>query len=585
MTFVYAGVKIVAKKYEEEYSMKKIISVFLSVLMLIGCCSVAASAAGDELIITVANDLHYNLTQSQQTSYKGNKVNEDFAHIGNATRLPHEAVAIVKAFLKDVAANESEYLIIPGDITDAGSAAEVAAIVALFREFEKQSGKKIYVVPGNHDVLKRSKAQFMADYAEFGYNQAVEVDSKSASYTVDLNDEYRLIAIDSTNEGDGQHTVFEERLQWIAQQGEKAKADGKKLIGMHHHNLLQHMIVADIVHPNSVVMAKSQSAAEVYAKAGIKYVFTAHTHDHDIAAYTAQDGTVIYDAVTGSLNALGSLYRVVTFGDEVKIETRSVDTIDVSLLPGCISDNAKAVAEKNFFEYQTIATNLSYSLVFNNYTTAKALKGLLKLEDENMNAIIDAVAGRLNEALNMPFAKADEAEEGKSIESIISEYDLTIPETDYKNVIDVAVAIYQAHNMGDERLPAYSEEIVLITRGVGAVLGYALEEVSGEDYATVLSFITKLAGVEIPVNFLIYAGDGMTRFEGIEVLMSTVLLPLLTEFANDDAPADRNVTLPGYAELVEEEKELTFFEKLINFFKMIIDTVKTVFTFLPFFEK
>lgn len=165
MSFGYTDVKIVAKELKEDNSMKKILSVFLAALMLASCCSVAASAAGDELIVTVANDLHYNLTQSQQTSYKGNKVNEDFAHVGNATRLPHEAVAIVKAFLKDVAANESEYLIIPGDITDAGSAAEVAAIVALFREFEKQSGKKIYVVPGNHDVLKRSKAQFMADYA------------------------------------------------------------------------------------------------------------------------------------------------------------------------------------------------------------------------------------------------------------------------------------------------------------------------------------------------------------------------------------------------------------------------------------
>ena len=565
--------------------MKKIISVFLSVLMLIGCCSVAASAAGDELIITVANDLHYNLTQSQQTSYKGNKVNEDFAHVGNATRLPHEAVAIVKAFLKDVAANESEYLIIPGDITDAGSAAEVAAIVALFREFEKQSGKKIYVVPGNHDVLKRSKAQFMADYAEFGYNQAKYRDTKSASYVVDLNDEYRLIVIDSTTEGTGAHSVYEERLQWIAEQGELAKKEGKKLIGTQHQNLIEHMIMSNLVQPNGVVSAKSKNAPEVYAKAGIKYVFTGHTHDHDIAAYTAEDGTVIYDVVTGSLNGLGSFYRVVTFGDEVKIETRGVDKIDVADLPACISDNAKAIAAEDFYKYQEIATNLSYALVFDSYTTAKGLKSFLKLDDENMNAVIDAVAGRLNEALNMPFAKADEAEEGKSIESIIGKYDLTIPETEYKNIIDVAVTIYQAHNLGDENFPAYSEEIVLATRGIGAALGYALEDVSGEDYARVMSFITKLAGVEIPVDFLIYAGNGMTRFEGIEVLMTTVLLPLVTEFANDDAPGDRNVTLPGYAELVEEEKELTFFEKLINFFKMIIDTVKTVFTFLPFFEK
>ena len=425
----------------------------------------------------------------------------------------------------------------------------------------------------------------MADYADFGYNEAKEKDTKSASYVVDLNDEYRLIAIDSTTEGSGAHSVYEERLSWIAEQGEKAKADGKKLIGMHHQNFLDHMLMSNLVQPNGVVSAKSKNAPEVYAKAGIKYVFTGHTHDHDITAYTEEDGTVIYDAVPGSLYALVSFYRVVTFGDTVKFETKSVDKIDVSTLPGCISDNAKAIAQEDFYKYQEISTNLSYYLVFNHYTQPQRLSSFLNVDDPEMKAIIDKVTVKLNEALNMPFAKADETEEGKSIESIIGQYDLTIPETEYKNILELAVTIHQAHNLGDESYPAYSDEVILITRGIGAALGYTLSDVSGEDYARVMSFITKLAGVEIPVDFLIYAGNGMTRFEGIEVLMTTVLLPLVTEFANDDAPGDRNVTLPGYAELVEAEKELTFFEKLINFFKMIIDTVKTVFTFFPFFGK
>ena len=551
--------------------------------MLFGMCGVAASAA-DELVITVANDLHYNVTYTTMASHKANSLNEDFAHIGLDTRLPHEAKAIIDAFAEQVKASDSDFLIIPGDITDRGKPEEVAYMVALLSEIEA-SGTEVYVVPGNHDVVERSKADFMADYAAFGYSQALEIDDKSASYVVDLNDEYRLIAIDSTTEGTGAHSVYEERLQWIAEQGEKAKADGKKLIGMHHQNFLDHMLMSNLVQPNGVVTAKSTGAKEVYAKAGIKYVFTGHTHDHDIASYTAEDGTVIYDAVTGSLNALGSLYRVVTFGDEVKFETKSVDKIDVSTLPACIGDNAKAVAERDFFEYQTIATNLSYYLVFNYYTQPDRLVGFLNIEDESMRALVKKVAVKLNEALNMPFAKADEAEAGKSIESIIGQYDLTIPETDYKNVFEVAVVIYQGHNMGDESFPAYSDEVVLVTRGIGAALGYALSDVSGEDYARVMSFITKLVGVEIPVDFLIYAGDGVSRFEGIEVLMTTVLLPLVVEFANDDAPGDHNVTLPGYAELVEEPEELTFFEKVMNFFKMIFDAIRTAFTFLPFFSK
>ncbi len=562
--------------------MKKIVSVLLAVLMLFSLCSVAVSAAeADELMITVANDLHYNVTYTTMQSHKANNINADFAHVGLDTRLPHEAKAIIDAFVEQVKSSDTDYLIIPGDITDRGRVAEVEYMVALFKEIEAE-GIKVFVVPGNHDVVERNKAQFMIDYADFGYNEALEKDTKSASYVVDLNDEYRLIAIDSTTEGTGAHSVYEERLQWIAEQGEKAKADGKKLIGMHHQNLLEHMIMSNLVQPNGVVSAKSTNAPEVYAQAGIKYVFTGHTHDHDIASYTAADGTVIYDAVTGSLNALGSYYRVVTFGDEVKFETKSVDKIDVAVLPACISDNAKAIAAEDFYKYQEIATNLSYYLVFDYYTTPDRLVSFLNIEDENMKALIKKVAVKLHEGLNMPFAAADEVEEGKSIESLIGQYDLTIPATEYKNLLELAVTIYQAHNLGDEKLPAYSDDAVLITRGLGAVLGYALSDVSGEDYARVLTFITKLVGVEIPVDFFKYAGDAFTRFEGIEVLITTVLLPLVVEFANDDAPGDCNVTLPGYAELVEEEVELTFFQKLINFFKTIFDTIRTVFTFLPF---
>ena len=86
--------------------MKKIISVFLSVLMLFGLCSVAASAAeADELVITVANDLHYNTTYTALSSHKANSLNEDFAHVGLDTRLPYEAKAIINAFVEQVKAS------------------------------------------------------------------------------------------------------------------------------------------------------------------------------------------------------------------------------------------------------------------------------------------------------------------------------------------------------------------------------------------------------------------------------------------------------------------------------------------------
>ena len=71
---------------------------------------------------------------------------------------------------------------------------------------------------------------------------------------------------------------------------------------------------------------------------------------------------------------------------------------------------------------------------------------------------------------------------------------------------------------------------------------------------------------------------------GAEIFVTTAILPLVAEFTTDQGPADNNVVLPGYAELIENN-EPTFFEKLLSFFKMIYETVRTLFAFLPAWDK
>ena len=155
---------------------------------------------------------------------------------------------------------------------------------------------------------------------------------------------------------------------------------------------------------------------------------------------------------------------------------------------------------------------------------------------------------------------------------------------DYKNMLDLAITFYQAHCVGDQYIPAYSDEMVLLTRGLAAVISYTLEDVSAEEYAKILTFLTDLLGIDIPVDFLSYAGSSVKRFEGVEIFLTTALIPVITEFSVDKAPADNNVTLPGYAEL-QENTEVSFLEKIINFFKKIFDAFRTMVAFLPFFNK
>ena len=180
----------------------------------------------------------------------------------------------------------------------------------------------------------------------------------------------------------------------------------------------------------------------------------------------------------------------------------------------------------------------------------------------------------------MPTYTEDETETGVSVESILAEYDVTIPDTKYETLADLVVEVYEKHIMGDENLQSFSKEVVLASKGIGALLMYVLNDVTSEEYAKALTFVCSLIKADVPANLIDYASDVISRFEGIELIVSTAVLPLILEITVDDAPADLNVTLPGYAELIEPEAELTFWEKVQSFFIKIFSFIMSLFAFI-----
>ena len=571
--------------------MKRVISIILALSLIFGVFVITSVAADEGITVTVANDIHYNSYYTKETKGKHNSVNADFAHVLSDDKMTQEGLAVIEAFLEEAGKNESDYLIIPGDMADRGLIEEAKKVAELLGNFEETYGKQVYVVPGNHDLVgETSVAEFREIYAEFGYGEAIAKHDKTASYVVELADGYRLLAIDSNTPGTGKHGINGELVSWVTEQCNKAKADGKKMFAMMHHNLLEHFILSSTLHSGGVVGTKVAGFADALAKGGVKYIFTGHTHDTDIAMYTADDGSVIYDVVTATLLTYTCPYRVVSFRKNVKIETRGITEIDVSKLPAAVGDNARALAEEDFTEYTRICTKVGLEAFFINTINGRYLKNIAKLEDENMSALIERVGDKLAEALNMPIEKADETEEGMSIESLAQKYDyeIAIPDTDYKSLTDLAITFYMAHNLGDENIPTYSDEVIIIQRGVAAALAYALSDVNAEEYAFVMSFLLTLADVNISVDFLKYAGDAVKRMEGIEIYVTLVLVPLISGFSLDEAPSDLNVTLPGYDVAADDPEaadpkgeNLTVWEKILAFFDKIFAAVKTIFAFLP----
>lgn len=560
--------------------MKKVLSVFLCMLLMLSLCTPAFAAEGsDELKVTVANDLHYNLKYSFADSVKKhNSISEDYAHISSTGKLLYETAAIIEAFLEKAKANDSDVVLLPGDLVELGTVEEHIAFAAILNEFEQTSGKHIYVIPGNHDFLKTTPAQFVALYNNFGYSEALAMDTASYSYTVDLKDGYRLLAIDSTNPGKGPHGMTQERVNWIAEQCAKAKADGKKLIAMMHHSLLDHFTLTSNIHLGEAVNTDI-NLADVLAEGGVKYIFTGHIHIQDILSYTSESGVTIYDVSTGSLSSYPCPYREVTFGENVEITTKKVESIDYTNVASGISENALALAKSDFTQYTYECGAVGMRIVMTSYIKPSSLIDLMKLDtekDAELCALVEKVGEKICEAAVMPLYTKDAAEGEQSIEAIVAQFGKPIPESKYTDLIDILVTIYLACQNGDEDFPGYTKEMLITTRGFAALLAYALEDVSAEDYALVLQLLFDSLGVEVPSELLVFTGSIISIYENLEIALTSVVMPVMTNFSDDTPPADNNVTLPGYEKLVEDEPSIweqivEFFRKILNFFTSIFN--------------
>ena len=558
--------------------MKKIISVILSALMLLSCISVMASAAENELKVTVANDLHLNLKDANaQKVSKRNTINDVYAHAATSGQLTYESVEIIEAFLAEAADNDSTAVLLPGDLTNVGTKEEHEAFISLIAAFEAETGKSVYVIPGNHDLFDTSVEEFEAHYKDFGYGEAIADDPATASYVAELDGGYRLLAIDSTDPGLSPHGVDAELVSWVKAQCEKAKEDGKKLIAIMHHNLLEHIVLVNVFHSSAVVNDDTNALADTLADGGVKYIFTAHTHDHDIAKHTSKAGNVIYDCVTNALNAYPCAYREVTFGKDVTVTTNKVDAIDTASLPEGIHPDAMALMQSDFTAYAKNCNYTGLKASFVAYTSADNLKKLIKTDDAALQAILDPVLAKVCEAVNLPLYIKDEKEAGKSLEAMAAAMDTTLPATGYASLIDVAVTVYMAHAEGDENYPAYTNEVILLQRALATVINFALSDLTAENYTLVLTFVLDLLGVEVSDSLLATAGGALEKFKGNELLLTTALIPVITKFTVDEAPADNNAVLPGYG---TEEAGLTlgsFLSMIKSFFKGFIDFFRTLF--------
>ncbi len=600
--------------------MKKIISVLLVLTMIFSMTGMMSFAADDSLSVVFATDVHYaweKITNNgtipelqinpQTNDYDINEayITEDtnFSHVPATGQLLFESGAILDEFLRQAGEDDAKVVVISGDLTDTGSEDAALTMAQKLAEFEVDSGKSVYVIPGNHDVFKISKDRFKEIYHVLGYAEALAQDTASASYTADIGGDYRLLMIDSTGAANGGHQFDEARINWIKAQCEKAKSEKKHLIAVMHHNLLQHFAF-DFIHEGAIIDDK-YGLKELFAEYDVKYTFSGHTHAQDIMQYEASNGNIIYEVVTGALNAYPLSYRVVDFAESgVSFSTKSITSVNTSSFDKmmvtvvekdedgkdikkevrAITDEAIIHAKADFKGYAQKAYRIGIKELFGEKLCTATLKEYLNInykDDQTVSRIIDKIGAKLEEILVMPLYDKDKTkvgvmvplvdpETGKvvlddegnavmtarySVQEITESYGGLLPPTHYKNLLDVLVLLYETHVSGGEGLTYYSDEYFVIIHALAAALNYCLFSVSEYEYGIMIKFMASrleptILG-KLPAEMYAYLAGGKQGFEQNIIFMTYMISPFVKNMVSDTIPSDRDVTLGAYKAYAE----------------------------------
>lgn len=632
--------------------MKKIISVLLILTMLFSMTGMMSFAVEDKLSVIFATDVHYDwesitnngtipelaMIDEANGFYDIDTAfitqDENFSHVPASGQLLFESGAILDEFLRQAEANaDVKSVVISGDLTHSGSENAALSMADKLASFETRTGKSVYVIPGNHDIFKISKDRFKEIYHVLGYAEALSKDSASASYTVDIDDDYRLLMIDSTGAESGGHQFDDARINWIKAQCQQAKNDKKHLVAVMHHNLLQHFAF-DFIHEGAIV-DESYGLKEIFAEYDVKYTFSGHTHAQDIMEYEASNGNTIYEVVTGALNAYPLSYRVVDFADSgVKFSTKSINSVNVAgfdqmmvTVNGetkrAITDEAIIHANADFKGYAQKAFRIGIKELFSEKLCTSTLKTYLGLdyseENQVVARIVDKIGAHLEESLTMPLYDKDKGkiglntplldkngnvvkdDEGNavmvarySIQEITESYGGILPPTHYKDLLDVLVLLYETHASGGEGIAYYSDEFFVIVHGLAAALNYSLFSVSEAEYGVLIQYVAKkfeptLLG-KLPSEMYAYMAGGKQGFEQNIIFLTYFFSPFLKSMVSDTIPSDRDVTLGAYKAYAEptppadteqpsetpaednslRAKFVAFFDKIGEFFRMLI---------------
>ncbi len=569
--------------------------ILLCVFLLIPVTISVTAKVQEPLSVWVASDIHYNPQSElgpieEQDAIPGDTL---YNHVNGKGMLTYETDAILNEFLSKFENSSAKYLLIAGDLSENGQWTEHLGIAKILNEFKARTGKKIFVIPGNHDIRTSASggrldlSDFLNVYENLGYSDALTRHSSSGSYTAELDSEYRLLAIDACIYREDGSKMSPELLAWIEAQVKQAKLDGKKLIGMVHHSVLEHFGIQSVA-GNLLCLDNYRDNAAKFADWGIKYFFTGHEHANDISMAVSEKGKKIFDIETDSLITYPNGYREVIFTDSaVDVKTNYIDTIDTAYLPAGYNQAKLDLIRNNFTAYsygyfKSSLVSVAYDMPYNTGRIAGSLK------IEKGTAAYDALAKVMNniaDALKLPLYDTAGTPAIDSVEEIAAKAGITLEHSDFKNALEIAGAIYAGHYAGDESIAYSSPEVTLFRQSFNAALVYALTNIPVSMVNTLFESIgLPDMNFSLKDNLYTQAAKMIYMETAAKLIFIEFIKPLLNSVTSDTyAPADLNVTLEPYGntwDLIGRPAAVTDTGYILNiilrFLGIILNTMKAL---------
>lgn len=570
--------------------LKKSLSIILSLtLVLCSCLVLTASAknSSDEFGFAVASDTHYVHPVKQAGT---TLADEGWVTTFNSESesLTNQSGFIIDEFLKECAENpKCQFVLITGDLATHGRdyVSEHEAVAAKFRKFEKETGKQVYVINGNHDNAKDMPVdhkKFTEIYHEFGYDEALSTDEGTCSYSANLNDEYTLVALDTCDE---RYRVVPNnditRMDWAVKQIKAAKKQGKKVIMIMHHNLLEHNPFQKLNEKNYVVNTP-YSFAGLLADLGVKLVFSGHTHCNNVKSYTSFLGNTIYDFSMSSLGNLPAEYKYFNVTDsKISYETKKINHIDADKLAEVCKGFSNEALEMMKNNLQAYTWSMSYREYSEDLRENISPETLGVEESSALYAKLKPVTDTIKEMSDTPIY-------GKGgIQEQAAAYGLEIPDSEYKTLNDAMTLAILRCKIGDKRYNLNSNDFTVLIRLLAFTVRKSIAATADSDI---------LSGANEMLGKLGYKGsvaDNMLRDFSEKYGFATpeekealaIAYGLWGGYIGEvDGVENRNGTIPGYE--VKEANTNQFIiisENLVNLAKNII---KKLITFVyPIFGK